>query len=405
MDENAPAEFLIRSVRKPWVFRPVALDESVPFEIQSSCPACGAEFFVLCSFFSGGGERRMRIGGCPVCGWMGYADRPSRSWIADFYRERWDPRAAGDAQASRREPEQKIHSLQYHAVHMIERISPLPLNRTVCDVGCGYGRELREFEKMGFRSLVCVEHSPQRCERVQDRYGYPCFSGALEDPSVQESLRPLAPIGVFFSSHVLEHTYDPRATLAAMSQLQNVGDYLILAVPNGEEEPIRSVLFWLPHLHSFTRISLGLLLRDVGYEIVADDFSYFNNITVLARKSSRPALRHTPPPEGCGGRLRARMQSFFPVTRLSPRGLYAMTWKGNGTGNPETKEIMLPEALDHGWLFGERQYRRINARLFGKFEKNVSLAVSGVSRRFIDPRESPFEIQFSGPIQLFVYNR
>lgn len=344
----------------------------------------------------------MRVGGCARCGWMGYRDRPSRSWMASFYREAWDPRpveSRGIAQ------EQKIHSLQHDAVHMIERVSRLPLNRPVCDVGCGYGAELREFERIGFRLPVCVEHSPQRCERVRNRYGYRAFTGTLEDPAVYESLRALAPIGVFFSSHVLEHTFDPAETLSLLSGLQDAGDYLILALPNAEEEPIRSVLFWLPHLHSFTRVSLDLLLRDAGYEIIADDLSYFNNITVLARKSPKPDLRYASPAEGYAESMHERMGRFFPVTPLSQQGLYAMTWKGNGKGDPKTVKLLLPEALDRARLLGERQYRRIKARLFGKFEKNVSLAVSGVSGRFADSKESPFEIQFRGPIQLFVYNR
>lgn len=344
-------------------------------------------------------KKQMRLGYCSTCGYSGYIDRPAKEWMDEFYKEKWDGgewRAGGE--------EVSLAATQRSAVHYVENLA-VDTNRSVCDIGCGYGRVLKEFEKIGFRNLIGVESSRFRVYAAKARYGYKILEGNFESTKVQEELSRSSPIGVLFSYHVLEHTYHPSEIIKAASALQNNGDYFILSTPNFVNEPVPTTLFWLPHLHSFTPASLERLLNTHGYEVVGALLEYPENITCISKKVASPKAHYIETRGDVSG-TKEKILQFFLCDHLRPQEPYIFSWqKQKGKYMSMARELFLPPLLDRASIIGERVRRYVIARLLGKFTKKYSLALTIEKGGRALQEEAPIEVHFDGNIQLLVYDR
>ncbi|MEK7108762.1 MAG: class I SAM-dependent methyltransferase, partial [Patescibacteria group bacterium] len=283
MDTSGAGGFCVHSFRNFGVFRPVAMDATVPFESQDQCPVCGTELKTYATLVAERTGRQMRLGCCPSCGYAGYRDRPTREWMARFYRDEWDKGEEKEEDALTPGIPHRLSEAQQTFVRLVAEVAS-DRGKPLCEIGCGDGALMKAFAEEGFRTLIGVESSRHRALLARAVSGFPVLAGDFESGVVAASLRKRAPIGVFASYHVLEHAYHPLAVIRAAGKLQDEGGYLALATPNFVDEPVPTTMFWLPHLHSFTPRTLAVLLAAGGYEIVKDHLGYRENIMVIARK-------------------------------------------------------------------------------------------------------------------------
>ncbi len=267
------------------------IDENIPFEELKNCPACRTERQVVAELQSRRTSKKIRYGICATCGYMGYIDRPSQDWLANYYSRDWDKLITRSIEEIRSETGLEAKSgpktSRFIAFSLAQQL-PIDKNKSILEIGSGYGEVLKNFKDIGFNSVVGVENSEHRAKIVTEAFDIPVFSGEFENHQVQKNLANFKPFGLIFSHHVLEHTFNPDEIINKISDLQDDGGYLVLALPNAMGEHINYALFYLVHLHSFTKESLEIILNRNGYQIIKDNSPDPTNIILAAQKSTNP---------------------------------------------------------------------------------------------------------------------
>ena len=373
------------------------LDKKVPLESWLICPSCGTGLKTICHLV-GGDDHRIRFGLCENCGYMGYMDRPSSGWMNNFYSREWDksfPRSAVEIKKGILFSKVGKKASRYLAASLIEKIKP-DKEKPVCEIGSGYGEVLRYFQNSGFKKIIGVENSKRRAEMVKEALGFDILHGSFEEDRIQNQLSKQKPFGLIFSHHVLEHTYDPGEVIKKISSLQDQGGYLILALPNAEGEHINYALFYLVHLHSFTKESLELLLNKNSYEIIADSSPDDSNTIIAARKTKDPRLI-----------FKLRQDYFDSVSRRVTKGLalekmvkqskYVLYWEqGPERDWAEIKERGSGFWSKIAWFF-KNKIVFVRSRFFKRFTPGYTMLVSP-----IESYGQSFEIRFRGKITFLV---
>lgn len=371
----------------------------VPMERREECDACKKKLSVLCTFISGKDKTRIRLGICKICGYMGYIDRPSKEWVDHFYTEEWDNAQLKNVNEDAPQIKFGLTKEQRDSAHLVETLH-MPKG-TVCDIGCGNGAVLEEFSRMGFSTLLGVESSRYRAELAHARFGYHVAVGNFEDKTVVDELTRHRPIDVLYNFHVMEHVYDPHEFLSVAAKLQDDGGHIILAMPDAEHEPCITTLFWLPHLHAYSRQALEKLLNAHGYEVVADNFSY-NRLMMAARKTARPVARYQLEHDPVA-RTIARIEKWFSLNSLKPGVRYCAAYR-NKTYATSIRQVSSIRNIDKVIQGFERIYDYVASRAFGKFRNIRSMVISRLDEheRITSPMESPLEIQYDGSIEMLV---
>ena len=176
-------------------WRTVEITDDVPFGIQKACPADDMELIPLCTLVGNNGNKTLRIGSCPSCGYVGYIDRPMKSWINKFYAETWDnaARINGEAEAAARREEfakngfDGFSNVRANQLERFLRQYTFSKDKPVLEIGCGYGTSLKFLEKLGFSKLYGIETSRHRAKIASRAYDLQVFTGAFEDSQVQQS--------------------------------------------------------------------------------------------------------------------------------------------------------------------------------------------------------------------------
>lgn len=373
----------------------IVLTSKIPMSEWSSCPACKVELMTLVTFVAGNYGRRVRLGFCRSCGYIGYRDRPAREWIINYYTEDWDNAKARDI---KKEAASMCHALsreQYDAAHFAEVLS-VDKNRAICDIGCGNGGILEEFRKMGYNRAVGVENSRYRAFLAKERYGCEVLVGDFENPKILAELANRSPVGLFFSFHTLEHVYNPVEVIEAVSNLQKEGDYVILAMPDAEFEPGVVTLFWLPHLHAYTRVTIEKILNNAGYEVIADNFSY-KRLMMVGRKTLNPKPRYVPKAD-YKSEAAARLINWFYLPSFTDGSRYRVWWT-NKTYHTGYNRVSSFRAADLARQKISRTAQFFASRFLRIFNNERSLVISGIKKRFTDPEQSPVEIQYDKNIE------
>lgn len=139
--------------------------------------------------------------------------------------------------------------------------SELPPGKTVCDIGCGNGGELRRFKLAGYRATG-VDPDPKARTAAADAGDI--LIGTAED------LPDLTTFDVVLMSHVLEHCIDPNLAIANAGRLLARGGTLVVEVPNSSSMGFRKFGPAWPwtdiprHLNFFTYPSLEAILSRNG---------------------------------------------------------------------------------------------------------------------------------------------
>lgn len=168
----------------------------------------------------------------------------------------------------------------------------------VLDVGCGNGRVLESFRRIGATELQGIDFS-ERVIPILERKGIRAFRGVFLDFRQDDDH-----YDVVVMNNYIEHVLDPRAELTKARQLLKPGGVLFGTLPNFDG--IDRILFgkyWggnhVPrHTFQYTPATLGGLLREAGYsrvEIVQDVNPCHIAVSIqnwLVRND--PDLKHNP---------------------------------------------------------------------------------------------------------------
>jgi SAM-dependent methyltransferase len=102
----------------------------------------------------------------------------------------------------------------------------------ILDLGCGDGVGLSYFKLLGFLNVTGVEFCAEKAEKAR-RHGYPVLEidmhelGTIADESLD----------IVYSSHSLEHTWNPIQVLESIHRILKPGGTLFLVLPYPDTGP------------------------------------------------------------------------------------------------------------------------------------------------------------------------
>lgn len=381
----------------------VEMTDGIAFDIFPICPADDTPLHSLCALVSRGGTKIIRIGSCFSCGYVGYIDRPTQKWVENFYTEEWDTAQGVNNEVvikERREEFAKhgfagFKNARLNQVMRFLQHNNLSKERSILDIGCGFGTSLKLFEKFGFKNLYGIENSRHRAAVASSAYDLHTMTGAFEDPAVQQSCRTSGPFGLIISHHVMEHVYDPQKIIRLAADLQEKNDYLMMSMPNLKGEPSMQTMIYWPHLHSFTKESFARLLARYGYEVLDDSFTTRRELFFLAKKTGNKKIIHQ-----SGTSFLWVKNKFFNALHLgnshwfSHRRLWWYRPLGIDSGGqiPFFDQQALDTTLYELRLGTDRIMRKRRSAV------RQSCLITDVGRRYTSAHEVPLEIQFEGNI-------
>jgi SAM-dependent methyltransferase len=190
------------------------------------------------------------------------------------------------------------------SAHLLQRLRSqveLPDTGRLLDVGCGNGAFLRAFS-------LALPHWSLRGTELNTRY-----QQEIESIPGVEALHVGGPAEVpgcfdlIALVHVLEHVPEPRKLLAELWDKLEFGGVLVLQVPAFLCNPFDLLI--ADHITHFSKCTILRPVRAAGYEvvIVTDDWIP-KELTVVARKGSRPASSGRSPSESALQPLLSRLQ-------------------------------------------------------------------------------------------------
>ena len=124
-------------------------------------------------------------------------------------------------------------------------------------------------KKLGNWELTGVELSPRASQKARDAYGVDVFTGDLLEANFQDNKYDLVTLW-----NVLEHVYDPSATLHEVWRILRSGGLMIIRIPNPESLAARVFgKYWagldLPrHLFLFRKNLLVKMAEKAGFALV-----------------------------------------------------------------------------------------------------------------------------------------
>lgn len=168
-------------------------------------------------------------------------------------------------------------------------------NKTILDVGCGYGLFLVEAWKKGafprgiepsqegfYGETLEISRTITKAEGLHED----CVLDALAEKLPFED----ASFDVVHSANVLEHVTDPRKTFDEMVRVLKPGGYLYLTVPNyGSIWEGHYVMFWIPYLPKFlARLYVRAWGKDPNF---VDTLQLINYFSLRSMSHKHPELK------------------------------------------------------------------------------------------------------------------
>lgn len=158
----------------------------------------------------------------------------------------------------------------------------------VLDAGCGDGLAMQEIGLRGFKNIFGIDLSEEKalCARA---LGFDVKVADLHKINTKEYKRKFS---VIYSSHTLEHCYDPLLVLEKLRSLLTDNGALFLTVPfpdRAEALHVHCGAETLKTLHGNKEEFFGVL-RSAGFEPIADacfDIGNNHEIRVILQKKKK----------------------------------------------------------------------------------------------------------------------
>ena len=168
----------------------------------------------------GGADYSVRM--CRACGTAFLWPAPSETDLARAYAS--DYYGAGDTKFN---PGVERFRDCFSRSRVRQLTRGLANGARILDVGCGDGRLLRSFQRVGHYDLHGIELPGRAAERAAGTPGIQLHLGTLAATQL-----PANSFDLITLVHVLEHLPAPGDTLDRLAQLVRPGGYLFLAFPN-----------------------------------------------------------------------------------------------------------------------------------------------------------------------------
>ncbi len=239
--------------------------DSLPVE-HTTCPLChNAPAELLLTGFDRlhGLPGTFGIVQCSRCQLMRTDPRPVPGAMHHYYPSDYGPHQARPPR--RRRALQRINSGALSS--LATAVPPLQPGRML-EVGCGSGGHLADMANQGWQ-VVGIEPSAVAAQRARDVSGAHVLNQSVDTAVDNAELLP-GSFQLICAWMVLEHLYNPVATLRRLAGLLSEGGCVALSVPDaGAWEFRRFGNYWLGmelprHLFHFTRQTLTRVLEDAG---------------------------------------------------------------------------------------------------------------------------------------------
>jgi SAM-dependent methyltransferase len=161
-----------------------------------------------------------------------------------------------------------------------------PKESLILDLGCGDGVGLRYFRDLRFQNVIGVEFCKEKAQKATT-YGYPVLETDMHELQNHPSLAGI--IDIVYSSHSLEHCWDPSTVLQHIHHvLKKDGTFfLILPYPDiGPEDAHCGKKILCSHLND-KGATLEKYLTIFGFRVMNKTFDSFREpeIWLELRKS------------------------------------------------------------------------------------------------------------------------
>ena len=224
---------------------------------------------------------RIDFSACKACGHLQQWPPVSPELMAHHYRSFAAYEVFGDAAQLRAAAPSR------HAKRFLSLVSGIGLAPgRAYEVGCASGEMLNQFRRQGWTVSGC-DPSPSAIAQAKTIFGIAADLGGEETAIARQ-----AGLDLILVCHVLEHLYDPPATLARFAGALAPGGHLVLEVPCAiAPEALPPGWFTFEHLHYYQPEILERLLRQAGFGIVAMRIAmtdeHYPVVAIAARKSEK----------------------------------------------------------------------------------------------------------------------
>ncbi|MCU0570732.1 MAG: class I SAM-dependent methyltransferase [Oculatellaceae cyanobacterium Prado106] len=262
------------------------------------CPICGRptvlRFSISCDYRKPTQSQPYNVDWCDRCTYGQVWERPSKAQVAGFYQvDDYYTHSAPDHISPPHPAQRKDTWLDRLRVHLAwrcdkgEPLTPqavLPLLKpllkddpfTLCEIGCGDGGNLLQFQSQGF-TVTGVEPDPAARATVKRAIAN-IFDGTAESlpPEVLQQQ-----YDIVLMSHVLEHCLDINAAVLNAKKIIKPGGLFIVETPNCQSHGFQDYQGgWLwsdipRHLNFFTPASLRAILVKHGFSIANTKYHGF----------------------------------------------------------------------------------------------------------------------------------
>jgi SAM-dependent methyltransferase len=222
------------------------------------CDLCDGTQFELIARHDRRGKELL-TGVCTQCGLVSHWNIPSEVDLQDFYATRYRREYHGETTPSAR----RVMRAWRNARRIQRQLEPsLTPGCDIFDVGAGIGCGAKVFELAGHPASG-IEPNVGFQEFSKRQLHARVESGDLWDVAPQPAHDTVLLI------HVIEHFRSPRQALRHIHRILKPGGQLYVECPNlGAPFATQPKLFHFAHIHNFTPLTLQMLARRCGFEVV-----------------------------------------------------------------------------------------------------------------------------------------
>lgn len=215
---------------------------------------------------------------CPCCGLVYIDPQPEAKELEDYYDKEYRK------SYQRRDPQNpKMLSRRELLVKFMSNY--LKEDMSILEIGCADGALLHDAGLAAkTNKLKGVEINSDLAKKAEEAYGLDVFSGCFEAYDAKDKKFDLV-----IMQHVLEHCVSPFDVLLKIRELLNEDGALVLEVPDARAPygDFEDNFLQLPHLFTFSRKTLKLLLKRAGFTVDKDSFG---GLGLVAKKGKLHAV-------------------------------------------------------------------------------------------------------------------
>ena len=249
-------------------------------EKLSDCPICHSEnikFILRTGDFSALKDEIFVFSECRDCKIIFLSERPEKEEADKYYHQDYQPYAARYNYLTEL-------FIKWRTLREIDVFKKLNKNiKEVLEVGCSFGKYLKDLRDWGNFNVVGVEISQNMAQKGQEEFNLEIKAGELLEYDFGSNRFDL-----IIMSHVIEHLYNSQETLKEIFKILNPQGLFLIKTPNFEtiERKIFNkywIVYEAPrHVIIFSERTLSKLLEKSGFKILKVHYEKTPNNIILS---------------------------------------------------------------------------------------------------------------------------